>query len=62
MPAGSHGWSYTYASLNTAGNTATNDYCMAPLRMAGQMVLMVTTVQAAILIGRTGHTITSLPT
>jgi len=29
MPHGSHGGSYPYASLNTAGNTATNDYCMA---------------------------------
>ena len=29
MPHGPHGGSYPYASLNTAGNTATNDYCMA---------------------------------
>ena len=29
MPLGGHGGSYPYASYNTAGNTATNDYCMA---------------------------------
>ncbi|KAL9971504.1 hypothetical protein ACROYT_G017675 [Oculina patagonica] len=29
MPYGGHGGSYPYASYNTAGNTATNDYCMA---------------------------------
>ena len=29
MPAGSHGGSYPYASHTTAGNTASNDYCMA---------------------------------
>lgn len=29
MPYGSHGGSYPYTSLNTAGNTDVNDYCMA---------------------------------
>ena len=29
MPFRKHGGSYPYASVNTAGNTATNDNCMA---------------------------------
>jgi len=29
MPLGPHGGSYPFASYNTAGNTATNDYCMS---------------------------------
>ena len=29
MPLGVHGGSYPYASVNTDGGTATNDYCMA---------------------------------
>ena len=29
MPNANHGGSYPYASYNTAGNTATNDYCMS---------------------------------
>ena len=69
MPYALHGGAYPYASLNTAGDCGTNDYCMsvgvrrkAPLRMAGRRMAMLTTVQAAIPIGRTGHTITSLPT
>ena len=33
----------------------------APLRMAGHRMPMVTTVQAAILIGQTGQSITSPP-
>ena len=32
----------------------------APLHMAGCRLALVTTVQAAILIGQTGHTVTSL--
>ena len=28
MPIGGHGGSYPYASYNTRGNTAVNDYCM----------------------------------
>jgi len=29
MPYIAHGGSYPYASYNTAGGTATNDYCMS---------------------------------
>ena len=32
----------------------------APMRMAGRRLAVVTTVQAAILIGQTGHTVTRL--